>query len=242
MSEEPIWRPIYYKEYLTHYEVNQFGQVRNVQSQLIIRPQVNTSGYLEAQVYVEGKPKKIGIHRLVALAFIPNPENKPEVNHIDGIKVNNIVSNLEWVTREENIQHSWRMGLRRPPLGEENASAKITEKDAEFICMCLTSGMHPLEIEKTYGISKHISTDIARRKTWTHVSKKFNIPKTLKHGDFKWFHPVVDFLIIKGYSNDDIKKLINFEGLTKAEIKSLLKNRRQSCKRFTNYNVQRLSQ
>ena len=228
---EAIWKQIFYNDKETHYAVNQFGAVKNTETDFIIRPQVNTSGYLEAQIYVDGKPKKIGLHRLVAQAFIPNPDNKPEVNHIDGIKINNSVDNLEWVTREENIQHSWNIGLRTALRGEDSPTAKITEETAKFICMCLVAGMHPLEIEKTYGISHYISSDIARKKTWKHVSDNYPIPKPLKHGDFKFYHPVVDFLIMRGYTNDEIRKLITFEGMSKSEIKSLLKNRHQALKK-----------
>lgn len=210
------FKPIFYKGILTKYEVNEFGLIKNIDTGYIIKPQLNTSGYLEAQIYVNGKQRKIGVHRLVAVAFIENPEQKPEVNHIDGVKINNHVSNLEWVTREENMQHASRMGLRPRLKGELNGCNKITEKDAEFICICLVQGMHPKQIHKLFGYSIYISSDIARKKTWTHVSEKFHIPKTKKHGNFKIYHEQVDSMIICEYTNDEIKK----------EIKSLLKNRR----------------
>lgn len=233
--DEEEFRPIIHKGILTNYVVNRFGLVKNDSTDYIIKPQLNTSGYLEAQIYINGKQKKVGLHRLVAIAFIPNPEHKPEVNHIDGIKINNHVSNLEWVTREENMQHASRTGLRPSLKGELNGCAKITEKDAEFICMCLVQGMHPKQIHKLFSYSIYIASDIARKKTWTHVSEKFPIPKPMKHGNFKIYHEQVDSMILCGYTNDDIKRSMEFDGMTKKEIKSLLKNRRQALK-YKKYN------
>ena len=64
------------------------------------------------------------IHRLVALAFIPNPLNKPCVNHIDGNKLNNCVENLEWIDWDENVKHAWDTGLAKPIYGKQNHSNK----------------------------------------------------------------------------------------------------------------------
>nr|DAK26566.1 MAG TPA: homing endonuclease [Caudoviricetes sp.] len=75
-------------------------------------------------MYANGKIHQTTIHILVAKAFIPNPKNKPEVNHIDGNKRNNTVENLEWVTRAENMHHARDTKLLMPPMGEKHFRSK----------------------------------------------------------------------------------------------------------------------
>lgn len=77
----------------------------------IKKPQLDSKGYLRVQIYVGGKPVTEKVHRLVARHFIPNPDNKPQVNHIDGDKTNNYIENLEWVTNKENSDHAMSNGL-----------------------------------------------------------------------------------------------------------------------------------
>lgn len=84
-------------------------------------PPASSGGYRFVRI---GK-KSYPLHRVIASAFIPNPENKPEVNHIDGNKSNNAVSNLEWVTRKENMQHALKTGLRSGNRKAKKSRAKI---------------------------------------------------------------------------------------------------------------------
>lgn len=89
----------------TNYEVSSNGEVFNFLSGKKIAPQNNGHGYLYVNLHVNGKHTKKYVHRLVAEAFIPNPDNKPCVNHKDGRRNNNSLNNLEWCTHEENISH-----------------------------------------------------------------------------------------------------------------------------------------
>lgn len=94
-----------------NYEVSNLGTVRNRATGNVLRPGKTNMGYQKVCLCKEGQRKTLTIHRLVATAFLPNPENKREVNHIDGDKTNNRVSNLEWSTRSENVSHAFRNGL-----------------------------------------------------------------------------------------------------------------------------------
>lgn len=89
----------------------------------------NTYGYSVISLSKNNKRPQYHIHRLVANAFIPNPENKPQINHINGIKTDNRVVNLEWCTSKENIQHAWKSNLRNSEKikGEKNGMSKLTQ-------------------------------------------------------------------------------------------------------------------
>lgn len=122
-----VWVDI--KGYEELYQISNMGRVRrkakmvnvgikNVKKafkqEMVLKPLKLTKGYLGVVLYdKDSKGKTYKIHRLVAQAFIPNPNNLPQVNHIDGNKENNNVNNLEWCNQKENMQHSYKIGLRR---------------------------------------------------------------------------------------------------------------------------------
>ena len=110
-----IWKPIEGTGGV--YEVSNTGKVRSlnylghgITRELAIAK--DQKGYLRTRIYRNGQRVTIKVHREVAKAFIPNPEQKPEVNHIDGNKENNRVDNLEWATASENVQHAYNAGLK----------------------------------------------------------------------------------------------------------------------------------
>jgi len=107
------WKDI--KDYKNLYMVSNNGSIkslkRNTAHERILKPRKDRGGYLYVGLLKNGKTKYCKIHRLVAEAFIPNPENKYSVNHIDGNKTNNKVENLEWATRSEQMIHAYKLGL-----------------------------------------------------------------------------------------------------------------------------------
>jgi hypothetical protein len=138
---DELWKPISGFEGL--YEVNSFGNVRSLDRVILdnvrncnrtlkgrsILANVGTTGYYYVSLYKNGKQTKKKNHRLVAETFIPNPENKPQVNHIDENKLNNNLENLEWVTEKENTNHG--TGTLRRGLIQGKAVAQF--KDGEFV-------------------------------------------------------------------------------------------------------------
>ena len=121
---QEIWKEI--KDY-PNYQVSNFGRVKTLKyysnihkkyynRELILKEKDNKHGYKFVSLGCgkRGERKNIAIHRLVAQAFILNPNNYKEINHIDGNKNNNCADNLEWCTRQENVLHAYRLGLKKP--------------------------------------------------------------------------------------------------------------------------------
>ena len=102
-----IWKDI--EGYEGLYQVSDLGRVKRVTTNRILKQAKHHGGYMRVDLCKNGKRKAHKIHRLVAQAFIPNPENKLQVNHIDENKTNNIISNLEWLTAKENNNHGTRI-------------------------------------------------------------------------------------------------------------------------------------
>ena len=108
------WKQI---EQSPNYKISNYGRFKNKRDK-ILKLKINAKGYYYCNISVNGKVSKVKIHRLVAKAFVSNPLNKNIVNHIDGEKLNNIFSNLEWCTTKENNIHAIEIGLNNP---RENA-------------------------------------------------------------------------------------------------------------------------
>lgn len=163
--------PTGYKEYPHNndYILNEVGTVRNKRKRNILNQFLNHKGYRMTDL---GRSRKASIHRLVAETFIPNPDNKPQVNHINGCKEDNRSCNLEWVTPRENVIHGINKGLIVPidklyrPTGSKNFQSKLTEEDVNFI---RNSSMSIEELANKYNVSRATILDILSRRTWRHI-------------------------------------------------------------------------
>lgn len=115
---EEIWKPI--KGYEGIYEISNYGNVKSLLRKNRLRTlHKNKDGYVEILLSKNGAISSVRVHRLVAEAFVPNNEGKPEVNHKDYDKTNNYSGNLEWVTRKENVNHSDMRGRKKHPQVKE---------------------------------------------------------------------------------------------------------------------------
>lgn len=115
-----IWKDI--EGYEGKYQISNLGRIRSVKTQYkILKPDLyNGRGYANITLIKDDEKFKTVIHRLVAKAFIPNPKDKPIVNHINGNKLDNRADNLEWCTESENAEHAYKTGLRKGLIGEKN--------------------------------------------------------------------------------------------------------------------------
>lgn len=109
-----MWLDI--KEYEKYYKINEKGIVISKKTGRMLNPWLTSQGYM--QIQLANPRKKFQVHRLIAMAFIPNPENKPCVNHINGKRSDNMISNLEWVTVKENNMREKRLPRRCPHCKE----------------------------------------------------------------------------------------------------------------------------
>jgi hypothetical protein len=125
-----------------NYLIYSDGRVWSKKNKKFLKGGLDTRGYPMVNLGIDGKNKRI--HKLVALCFISNPENKPQVNHIDGNKVNNDISNLEWVTGLENMRHSFEIGLHKKLKGKDSHLFGKFGKEHPcsifIIQRCLTTG------------------------------------------------------------------------------------------------------
>lgn len=146
-----------------HYYINSEGVVINSRTGRVLKTDLNSVGYRRVTLWsASQKAVRMTVHRLVALAFIENPDDKPMVNHVDGNKLNNHYSNLEWVTCKENTRHAFDTGLRVAPKNEGQKPWNRNEELAYKVKLLAGAGMRRRHICETFNISANRYKGIMR--------------------------------------------------------------------------------
>lgn len=151
------------------YSIYDNGEIYSHIKEKFLKPTLHKD-YLAVRLYKERKPEFLLVHRLVALHFVPNPENKPKVNHKDGNKLNNSSPNLEWVTDQENSLHSWNLGLSTYTASEKRRIAtskkcrKFNEEEEKQIRKWWEGGVQQKDIAEFCNCSRQLVYRIVNRK------------------------------------------------------------------------------
>lgn len=183
--------------------------------------------YLNASL--RGKKKKV--HRLVADAFVPNPDDLPQVDHIDGNKSNNVPSNLEWVSNQTNVQRAYRNNLINPSHGISHHATTHTEKQVKKAIKMLLKNEPYSKITKKTNLSSSELSDIKNKRIWKEFTKDIDFPNVYSKPDYTKYHEQVDALILKGLKTKKIRKLIDIPNFTSQQWRSLVYLRKKSLKK-----------
>ena len=164
------WRDII--GYERDYQVSNYGRIKSFKNHkvIIMRMIYTKDGYFEVKLSKNGTPQRISTHKLVAISFIPNPENKPQVNHEDANTLNNCIWNLNWMTNQENQLHAIKMGVKR--RGCEFPGSKLTAEQVRYIRSHYIP-RHPefgqAALARKFNVSYQTVQDIIHYKSYTDV-------------------------------------------------------------------------
>jgi hypothetical protein len=165
-NTDEVWKPIPGWE---HYSISSSGKIWNCRFNRPVSDHKAKTGYIQSALWKNNRSTTLLVHRIVAIAFIPNPENKPCVNHINGIKTDNRVENLEWVTYKENSVHAHTTGLQPKVLGEDHKNSKLRADDVIYIRYLRRLGFSSELIAGFYNISQKQVRNIVSRRHWKHI-------------------------------------------------------------------------
>lgn len=173
VPDTETWKPI--SDYEGIYEISDQGRVKRIKPEYntyvgkILAGGYDSDGYRVVLLYNSGKRRMFKVHRLVAEAFLPNPENKPQVHHKNSVKFDNRSENLEWVTWSEHVGHTVADKLYNPTRGSKHHNAKLKESQIPEIRKLLSEGKSCEDIAPLFGVHPATISDIRANKTWKQV-------------------------------------------------------------------------
>lgn len=158
-----------------YYLISNYGRVFNIYTHSFITQHIGRDGYYYFKYSTSNGLLNRSTHRVEMLTFYPIDDLSLQVNHIDGNKTNNHISNLEWVTRSQNIKHAYDIGLQ--PAAQFRKNTSLDPKKAKMICELLATGMYTqVKIAEMVGCSRSAVDAIKRRETWLDISKDYAFP------------------------------------------------------------------
>ena len=169
-DNKEIWEDI--EGFDGYYQISNSGRLRIPNGRFgppnrIMKTDPSGNGYALVFLYKKDKSRKaVTVHRLVANAFIPNPENKPQVNHKNGLKTDNQIDNLEWATSSEDRQHAYDIGLKVAPNGERHYSAKLNSFQVRVI---RKSDLSQRELVRIFKVTQPTVRAIINKTTWKQI-------------------------------------------------------------------------
>jgi hypothetical protein len=165
---EEIWKDI--EGYEGLYQVSNLGRVKSFKRKniKIMKSSVDFNGYSHVNLYKNDTKRGFKVHRLVCFAFLPYLIEKPQVNHINGIKTDNRLKNLEWCDQSHNQQHAYDTGLKIGRIGEKNGRSKLT-KEQVYEIKYNSKYLEVNQLSKFYNVTKTMIRFIIKGKSWKHI-------------------------------------------------------------------------
>lgn len=179
MIEEEIWKDV--PGFEGSYKVSSHGRIKSITRTRLVnggivtfpetirKPSIMNKYYSVLAKSTTSKPKQLRVHRIVATVFVPNPENKPQVNHKDCDKFNNHFSNLEWVTPAENNKHARDNNRTNPPKGVNHWNNKLDPTQVSVIRSCLKIGITQQKIADYFKVHRTCISAIKLKYHWAHL-------------------------------------------------------------------------
>lgn len=171
-----IWKNI--QGYEGSYQISNRGRVKSLsrktysgrkrnrtRKEIFIKPNIDKDGYFQVHLSKDGIKTAFKVSRLVAIAFKPNPQNLPQVNHLDGIKTNNHDDNLEWTTNSGNVEHAFRIGLNSN-RGDKNSNSKLTWLQVQVIREAIRAGYQQKGVASYFAVSAWTISMINTGRIW----------------------------------------------------------------------------
>ena len=194
---------IYINNEPTKYIIYEDGRIYSEITNKFLKPFPNPQGYYLIDIHHNGSSYTRQLHRLVALSFIPNPDNLETVNHKDGIKSHNWVDNLEWMTRLDNVRHAWATGLAKPRYGTDNPANVYSVETIHKVCQLLEIGkLGNKQIAELCNVNVTLIRDIKFRNKWAMIAKLYDIRSV--NPAFKELRKDISNAIDEGFSDLEI--------------------------------------